>query len=214
MSLHTEDAHPGPTDPQQRFTQMYLEGQTPWDSGISPPELLAAIQGPTALPPGRALDVGCGTGTNCLTLAMLGWQVVGVDFAAPAIAQAQAKATQVQAQVTQAGGRVTFLVADVTCLASPSPDARMDLILDLGCLNGIPREQRPAYAQVMAQQAAPGALFLLYAHLPHLDGSGPLGSTPDELDALLAKDFQLEQRVMGQAPQGGESMWNWLRRRA
>ena len=212
--MSANDAHNGPTDPQQRFTQMYMEGQPRWDSGISPPELLAAITGPDALPPGRALDVGCGTGTNSLTMATLGWQVVGVDFAAPAIAQAQAKAAQVQPKLTQTGGSVTFIQADVTRLAPPTPDAQMNLILDLGCLNGIPHELRPAYAQVMAQQAAPGALFLLYAHLPQPDGSGPFGSTHEELDALLGENFVLEQRVMGSAPQGGESMWNWLRRRA
>ena len=212
--MNTNDSHNGPTDPQQRFTHMYVEGQTPWDSGISPPELLAAIQGPDALTPGRALDVGCGTGTNSLTIATLGWQVVGVDFAAPAIAQAQTKAAQVQTKLTEAGGSVTFMQADVTRLTPPTPDARMHLILDLGCLNGIPHELRSAYAQVMAQQAAPGALFLLYVHLPHSDGRGPLGCMPDELDALMGENFLLEQRVMGSAPQGGESMWNWLRRRA
>src|SRR6185437_311945 len=100
-----------PSDPQQRFTQIYLEGRPAWDSGISPPELLASIQGPEALPPGRAFDVGCGTGTNSLTLAATGWHVLGVDFAAPAIAQAQAKAAQAQEAIARAGGSVTFLQA-------------------------------------------------------------------------------------------------------
>ena len=204
----------GAPDPQHRFTQMYREGQTPWDSGISPPELLAVVQGPAALPPGRALDVGCGTGTNSLMLAALGWWVVGVDFAAPAIVQAHAKAAQAQAMLTQVGGSATFVQADVTRLAPLAPTERMHLLLDIGCLNGIPRERRTAYAQVMAQQAAPWALFLLYAHLPHPDSSGPLGCTPAELDAIFSETFLLEQRVLGHAPQGGESMWLWLRRRA
>ncbi len=200
-------------DPEQRFTQMYLEGRIPWDSGISPPELLAAVQGPTALPPGRALDVGCGTGTNSLTMAELGWQVVGVDFAAPAIARARAKAAQAKVKLAQVGGSVSFIKADATQLEPPPAEERKNLILDLGCLNGIPQERRLDYAHVMAQQAAPGALFLLYAHIPHPDGSGALGCTPEELDVLFSEKFMLERRVMGQAPQGGESMWNWLKRR-
>jgi SAM-dependent methyltransferase len=214
MAKSVEDGLLGQPDQRQRFTQMYLEGRIPWDSGISPPELLEAIEG--VLAPGRALDVGCGTGTNSVTLALHGWRTVAVDFAAPAIAMAETRAAAARDRVALAGGSVTFVEADVTQLAAPTtPGERMDLILDLGCLNGIPHERRPAYARVMAEQAAPGALFLLYAHIPHPDGSGPMGCTADELDALFSAGyFLLEKRVMGQAPQGGESMWNWLRRRA
>jgi SAM-dependent methyltransferase len=211
--MNTTDPQTNPPDPQQRFTQMYLEGITPWDTGISPPELLAAIQGDAALPPGRALDLGCGTGTNSIALAAAGWQVVGVDFAAPAIAQAQAKAAQAQAMLAHAHGSVTFIQGDVTRLAPPITGEQKNLLLDLGCLNGIPTDRRSAYAQVLAQQAAPDALLLLYAHLPHPDGTGPLGCTPEDLDALLSATFVLERREMGQAPQGGASMWNWFRRR-
>jgi SAM-dependent methyltransferase len=38
------------------------------------------------LPPGRALDIACGTGRNALYLADLGWQVTAVDSSAEAIA--------------------------------------------------------------------------------------------------------------------------------
>ncbi len=44
----------------------------PWDSGISPPELLEFIR---THPAGKAIDLGCGTGTNVITLAKAGWQV-------------------------------------------------------------------------------------------------------------------------------------------
>jgi SAM-dependent methyltransferase len=199
---------------EQRFTQMYLEGPVPWDSGISPPELLTAIQGPEALPAGRALDVGCGTGTNSLTLALLGWRALGVDFAAPAIARAEAKAAEMQPKLATSGGAVVFLKADVTQLAPPARGERKNLILDIGCLNGIPYERRPDYARVMAEQAAPGALYLLYTHLPRHDRAAPFGCTPQELDALFSTSFVLENRVMGLAPQGGESVWNWLKRRS
>jgi len=50
----------------------------PWDRGISPPELFDFI---SKHPAGRAIDLGCGTATNVITLAQNGWQVTGIDFA-------------------------------------------------------------------------------------------------------------------------------------
>ena len=58
----------------------------PWDSGLTPPELFAFLNDH---PAGRAIDLGCGTGTNIITLARLGWQVTGLDFIPKAIEQAR-----------------------------------------------------------------------------------------------------------------------------
>ena len=212
MNAMTQDPHQQQEsyEAQQQFTERYLEGTTPWDTGISPPELVEAIIGPHALAPGRALDLGCGTGTNSLALAKLGWQVVGVDFAEPAIAQASGRAAQEREEIARKGGSVRFVCADVTRLEAPT--RHYTLVLDLGCLNGIPYVLRSAYAQIVAQQAAPGALFLLYTHLPQPGRRGPLGCTPQEIDELFARTFTLERREMGADSQGWPSMWNWLRR--
>jgi SAM-dependent methyltransferase len=194
------------------FNERYRIGQTPWDTGISPPELLEAIENPPEGLPRRMLDIGCGTGTNCLTLAHRGWHTVGVDFAPLAIDTARQKTPALADDIARAGGSARFLVADVTRLAPPAPNERFSLLLDLGCLNGIPFALHNDYAKMVAEQALPGALFLLYAHLPLAGRERPHGVTPDELDALFVPAFQLERREMGEAPQGGQSMWNWLRR--
>ena len=56
---------------------VYRFGKTPWDTGITPPELRAVVES-GQVPPGRALDLGCGTGTNVIYLARHGLEVVGV----------------------------------------------------------------------------------------------------------------------------------------
>ncbi len=76
----------------------------PWDTGISPPELVGFLD---AHPPGRALDMGCGTGTNIITMAKRGWQVTGIDFAPTAIKVARRKARG-------AGVKVDLNVGDVS----------------------------------------------------------------------------------------------------
>ncbi|HVB72639.1 MAG TPA: class I SAM-dependent methyltransferase [Ktedonobacteraceae bacterium] len=199
-------------DIHEMFDERYRVGETPWDTGISPPELLEAIENPPTGLPRRMLDIGCGTGTNCLTLARRGWHTVGVDFARIAIDTAIQKAQVLADDIARADGNARFLVADVTRLAPPALDERFSLLLDLGCLNGIPPALYADYAKMAAEQALPGALFLLYAHLPVAGRERPRGVTPEELDQLLATTFRLERRETGSAPQGGQSIWNWLRR--
>jgi SAM-dependent methyltransferase len=45
------------------------------------------------LPPGRALDLGCGEGGDAIWLAQRGWQVTGLDVSTTAIGRARTAAT-------------------------------------------------------------------------------------------------------------------------
>ena len=192
------------------FTLAYLRGRTPWDSGISPPELVEAVERPGALPPGYALDIGCGTGTNGLYLARLGWHVTGLDFAAPAIATARAKA----ARAGPLAGSVRFLRADVTRSAELDLGPRCSLLLDLGCLHGIPLAGRAGYVAGVTRHAAPDAIFLLYAFQTRPPGSRALGLSAGEVRALFAPAFTVERMVEGSDRRGVGSAWYWLRRAA
>ena len=62
------------------------------------------------LRPGRALDAGCGHGSDTLWLAARGWQVTAVDFAATALAQARSTADAVGPDVA---ARVDWVEADL-----------------------------------------------------------------------------------------------------
>lgn len=190
------------------FTLAYLRQRAPWDTGVTPPELIAVVEGEQALPPGRALDLGCGTGTNSLYLARHGWRVSGVDFAAPAIARARNKLRRAGALT----GTVRFLRGDVTDLAALPLEGSYSLLFDLGCLHTVPHAKRRRYAEGVSRLAAPGALYLLYGFMPSPD-QRPRGITPDELRELFGPAFTIEREVEGQDRRRKVSNWYWLRKR-
>jgi ubiquinone/menaquinone biosynthesis C-methylase UbiE len=128
-------------------------GQPPWDTGVSPPELLDFIQNHK---PGRAIDIGCGTGTNVITLANAGWKVTGVDFAPRAIKLARQKASKV-------GVEARFLIKDATKLQGI--DGAFDLAFDLGCFHSIPQSGKIKYLEEVNRILTPGGFWLLYGFL-------------------------------------------------
>ena len=190
------------------FTVMYRRGRTPWDTGVSPPELVETVEGAGAMPPGRALDLGCGTGTNSIFLAQHGWQTVGVDITAPAIARAREKARK----AGQMSGAVRFIRGDVTRLERLPIGAPCSLLLDLGCLHGLPEDRRADYAAGVAHFAAPGALYLLYGFEPREMGMRRVGFTRDDVAFLFRGNFRLEKVEKGANRDGAPSAWYWLRR--
>lgn len=175
----------------------------PWDTGITPPEVVEAIEGPEALPPGRALDLGCGTGTNSLYLARNGWQVVGVDLAAKAVRQARRRAKETNLSVD-------FYTADVTRLDFLQPP--FDLALDIGCFHALDDEGWVRYRDQLLRLLRPGACFMLYAFGPRQGRLMKMGITPDQVRRLFDLDFRLLRMEGGADPSGPVAAWYWLER--
>lgn len=165
------------------FIFWYLR-RPPWDSGQTPPELLAFLQ---ERPAGRVLDLGCGTGTNLIHLAGRGWQATGVDFVPAAIARARQKARQ-------AGVQVDFRVGDVTRLDDLS--GPFDLALDLGCFHGLNLAEREAYLTQLERLLAPGGTWFIYAFLRLSENPATLGLSPAELEHISTR-FILRARQDG-----------------
>ena len=166
----------------------------PWDSGISPPELLEFIQ---THPPGRAIDLGCGTGTNVITLARAGWQVTGVDFAISAIQMAKSK-------IKKTGLQARLQVGDVTKLNHVN--GPFDLALDLGCFHGLTPQGRQDYLTQLESILAPNGFWLLYAFLtPGTPRSGH-GLAEAEID-LISTQFSLISRRDGFDKRERTSAW-------
>lgn len=168
------------------YRVLYRLGVTPWRTSRVPATIAGVVAGMT---PGSAVDLGCGTGENARYLAGLGWSVTGVD-AVPAAITAARRA--------DAGGTVTWRTADVTDPAQVDPDHQLagsvTLILDNGCLHGIPPDQRPGWAATVNGIAAPDAILLVRAVPPARRPIGPRGATAAELRAALGTGWQPEDQ--------------------
>lgn len=172
----------------------YGSGTPFWDSNEPRPEVveLAATR-----PPGRALDLGCGTGSNCLHLASLGWEVVGVDFTSKAIATAKSRAAA-------SGSSASFVVGDVTRLRADGITGSFDLVIDMGCYHAIPASVRDAYGtEVAAVTRAGGDLYIAGLSEPpatwRLLGVSA-GVTRGEMTQRFGADFDVVEQRQGAPP--------------
>jgi cyclopropane fatty-acyl-phospholipid synthase-like methyltransferase len=184
------------------YRAAYLIGFKPWDTGISPPELVAVIEGKDKLQPGKYLDLGCGTGTNCIYAAQHGWDATGIDFTPRAVAMAQRK-------VAASGAKIRVLRGDVTRLGELGIGTGYDLLFDLGCFHGLPDDGRDAYVRSISQVAKPGATYLVFCFVRR-EGRraiGPPGVAPDEVATRLGQDWQLVEEQAGQPMRGFNAAW-------
>ena len=91
--------------------------------------------------PGKALDIGCGAGTDSLYLAGEGWDVTSLDFMPAA-----------------AGLELTTIEADVT---EWEPTDKFDLVLDHGLLHNMNPDSYPLYRERIMQAVADDGEFVI-----------------------------------------------------
>jgi SAM-dependent methyltransferase len=111
---------------------LYRTGRTPWDTGVTPPEVVELVEGNAAVPPGRALDLGCGTGNEVAYLARRGGTATGVELVQIAVDRAASRIERLPNAAVRRG--------DVTKLGEMRLDGPFDLVLDLGCFHSLPSE--------------------------------------------------------------------------
>jgi len=178
--------------PRRLFFNFWYLFKPPWDTNITPPELIEFIE---KHPPGRALDLGCGTGTNAITLAQNGWDVTGVDFAAKAIRSARRKASRAEVEAQ-------FLNQSVTKLENLQNP--FDLILDIGCFHSLEAQDQEEYRHGLNRLLEPGGSFLLYVFFR--TDSPSAGITEGDLDEF-SYQFELISRQDGSDRETRPSSW-------
>jgi SAM-dependent methyltransferase len=173
----------------------------PWD-GPPRADLVRLVESgaitPARLAPGRAIDLGCGTGANVRYLAEHGFDVIGVDYSRVALGIARTRAADAG---TPESAR--FVEGDVTADRVPGAEGVFDLVLDFGTLDDLDPDGRRAMARLVANLARPGAIFLFWCFwaervaLPRMSFTGPSRMTPviepGEESTLFGDAFSIER---------------------
>ncbi len=163
---------------QANWNERYETEETPWDTGEPDTHLVEFIDS-GAIRQGRALDVGCGTGTNAIWLAQKGFSVFGVDLAPLAIEKAQAK-------VADAGLDCRFKQLDF--LNDKFAEGPFDFVFDRGCFHVFDDAgDRERFAERVASLLAPDGRWLSLmgsTEGPERDWGPPRRSAREVVDAV------------------------------
>jgi len=175
---------PGGVRLMERWDSAYHGGRRPgWDIGRPASELKKVVES-GIVKPGRAVVLGCGTGTNAIYLAGQGFDVTGIDIAPTALTRAKAKAEK-------AGVKVRWMVVDVLNL--PENLEPVDFIFDRGCYHGVRRGNAAGYVKTVRNLSKPGTQLLILAGNANEERHyGPPRVKEEELrgDFSAAFDFQ------------------------
>jgi methyl halide transferase len=187
------------------WNQHYVDGQLPWDSGRPSKELMRVLD-EEKIKPGRAAELGCGTGTNSIYLASRGFEVTGFDFSSAALIAAREKAADAKAKVNFVEADLCRFTLDV---------APVDFLFDRGCYHAARRIDQPGIVATLKRLSRPGTRFLLLTGNANEKGEpGPPTVTAaeicNELEALFEIQFLREFRFEVPAPPEGFLAWSCL----
>jgi SAM-dependent methyltransferase len=185
------------------WNDRYRDGNLPWDTGWPSSELQRVLDR-NPVQPCRALELGCGTGTNCVWLAQQGFEVTGIDVAPLAVERAEERAHA-------AGVRAHFVVGDV--LQLPDLGGPFAFFFDRGCYHAVRRDAPDQYAPAVARQLVSGGRGLILAgnaREPH--DPGPPVVSEEQIRDELGVAFQildLHEFRFDEAPVVSERFLGW-----
>ena len=138
---------------QVDWNQRYIQSDTPWDSGV-PSQHLISFLAEGKVKSGRVLELGCGTGTNAIHLAKLGFEVTAVDLSKVALERAREKAAQAKVAIN-------FVEADVT--AMPNLGRPFPFVFDRGTYHIVRKVNISGFQKMLANMVAASGFYLVLA---------------------------------------------------
>ena len=152
-------------------------------------------------PFGRALDLGCGTGTHTRELRERGWEATGIDNVRRAVDVA----------ILRSDENSRYVIGDVDHLEGCGIGTGFSFYLDIGCFHGLADDARTAMGRGVTALAEKDATLLMLCFLPQRNPLIPRGADVDDarralpgwtlLDARAADTTTLPDALARHAPQ-------------
>ncbi len=181
------DRRSGAAAPDVEWDARYRDGEGAMWSGRPNGRLVVEV---ADLPPGRALDVGCGEGADAIWLAGRGWTVTAIDISDVAVSRAREAAEL-------AGVVVGWLRGDA--LSTSFPARSFDLVSMQ--YPALPKAAGEAAVRTLLETVRPGGLLLAVYHdlndeqREHMKSQGVDPAdyvSSGDLGRLLVDDFTVE----------------------
>jgi len=162
------------------WEQRYQEKSDKWDLGQAAPPFRNLLES-SALTVGKVAVIGCGRGHDALLFAKYGFDVIGFDFSASAIADAKTQANEMELATK-------FLQRDIFELDREFV-GEFDYVVEHTCFCAIAPSQREDYVKLVHSILKPqGELIALFwAH--NRAGGPPFGSNLDQINKLFSPRF-------------------------
>lgn len=139
---------------KKRFNERYISGDLPWNINRPDDNLVSTVR-EFDIQPGKALDIGCGTGDNVFWLKQSGFTPTGIDIADKAIEMALKKSEENSIQSD-------FFTRDI--FHDAIPGGPFHFAFDRGCFHTFDKKsQRREYARKVNELLENGGLWLTLA---------------------------------------------------
>jgi SAM-dependent methyltransferase len=197
---HTAAATTGtkaPATDEQYWDDRYGQSERMWSGNPNP----VLVREAADLPPGHALDLGCGEGADAIWLAARGWRVTAVDVSRVAMDRGAVRAGSAGAGVAE---RIDWQLHD---LGTSFPVGSFDLV-SAQFLYFRAAASREQILRAAAAAVAPGGILLIEGHAgfpasadhPHAETGFPtpeatvaaLDLAAGEWEILLAEEHERE----------------------
>lgn len=186
--------------------------ERPWDIGVAEAELKRCFAEDLRDEKiSRALEIGCGTGTNSIWMAEHGLDVLGTEISPTAIAAARAK-------IDGTSLAVRFMQHDILEGPPVQPET-IDFVFDRGVFHVMGVDQRRLFSRNVAAVLRDGGWWLCMVgsadEMKPMD-KGPPRLTATEVLSSVEPEFELHsmRRAFFELPDGSEfAAWRVLLRK-
>ncbi|KST66772.1 methyltransferase domain-containing protein [Mastigocoleus testarum] len=170
------------TDNPDYWENRYQENNTPWDLGQAAPAFISLLHSENPPEPGRAAVLGCGRGYDVLIFAERGFDVIGFDFSASAIEDAQIIADT-------AGTSARFMQRDIFDLSAEFENY-FDYVIEHTCFCAINPQKRFDYVNVVNSILKPEGEMIAVFFTHNRPGGPPYGIAPAQIKQYMHRSFE------------------------